>query len=190
MIAGVGVCDKGVFSSRSGKKQSPGYITWKHMIERCYDPKYLAQYPTYKGCEVSEDFKSFQKFMAWATTQKGYGDSKVALDKDLLFKGNKMYSGETCVFIPREINVLLTKANAVRGGCPIGVSVNRGKYMATLCYFGKNKNLGRFETPSEAFNVYKAAKEAHIKILAEKYKEVLDSRAYVALQSYLVNETD
>jgi len=191
VIAGVGICDKGEFSSREGKsKQSAGYITWKHMIERCYDPEYRARFPTYNDCEVSEEFKSFQRFMKWATKQKGFGENKVALDKDLLVKGNKLYSSSTCVFVPREINVLLTKADAKRGKHPIGVSLNQGRYMATLCYYGKNKNLGRYPTPELAFEAYKLAKEAHIRILAEKYKDVLDNRAYVALQCYQVNITD
>lgn len=190
MIVGVGVCDKGEFSARDGKKQSSGYITWKHMIERCYDPKYAAKFPTYACCEVAEEFKSFQGFMVWATKQKGYGEPKVALDKDLLAKGNKIYSPDTCIFIPRDINVLLTKANARRGEYPLGVSLNQGRYMATLCYFGRNKNLGRFHSPEEAFEAYKKAKEAHIKFLASQYKDVLDKRAYVALQSYVVEITD
>ena len=40
------------------------------------------------------------------------------LDKDLLVCNNKVYSPETCVFVPREINQFLTKSNNSRGKYP------------------------------------------------------------------------
>lgn len=52
------------------------------------------------------------------------------------------------------------------------------------------KNLGRFDTPDEAFSVYKRFKEALIKEIADEHKEQLDSRAYYALLSYKVEIND
>ena len=43
------------------------------------------------------------------------------LDKDLLVKGNKVYNESTCVFLPKEINSVLTKSTASRGDYLIGV---------------------------------------------------------------------
>ncbi|WP_423172691.1 hypothetical protein, partial [Stenotrophomonas sp. CASM112] len=54
--------------------------------------------------------------------QVGFGVKGFELDKDLLIKGNKVYSENTCIFIPAEINLLLIKREASRGEHLIGVS--------------------------------------------------------------------
>ncbi len=190
MISGIGYNSGGKYQSRENGKQSYGYTTWKHMIERCYDPKYLELFPTYLGCSVEPYFLDFQNFMAWATEQQGFGRDKTALDKDLLKKGNKEYNRKTCVFIPRELNGALVSCAARRGEFPVGVSLNQRKYMVTLSYNGKNKNLGRYSSVSEAYEVYKKAKELRLKQLAEKYKNDINPLAYDALMRYTVDITD
>ena len=57
---------------------------------------------------------------------------------NLLIKGNKVYSEDSCVFIPREINSLLTKRDNNRGEYLIGVSWHKRDkvFMATV---SKNK---------------------------------------------------
>ena len=57
-------------------------------------------------------------------------------------------------------------------------------------FFGKVKTLGNYKTELEAFNAYKAAKEAYLKELAEKWKSEIDPRAYDALINYQVEMTD
>ena len=37
-------------------------MVWTGMLKRCYCPKYLSKYPTYSGCQASENFKNFQYF--------------------------------------------------------------------------------------------------------------------------------
>jgi hypothetical protein len=54
----------------------------------------------------------------------------------------------------------------------------------------KEKYLGRFVTPEEAFQVYKQAKEAYIKEVAELYKDQIDIRVYEALMKYEVDIND
>ena len=95
------------------------YVLWKGMLQRCYSD---TQYPTYEGCEVSDNFKSFEYFYEWCNKQIGSGNEGWHLDKDLLVKGNKVYSEDTCVFIPKEINMVLTKSTASRGEYLIGVN--------------------------------------------------------------------
>ena len=111
----------------------------------------------------------------------------------MLVKGNKVYSENTCVFIPKEINILLTKRTASRGEYLIGVSWHKTK-KAFVARVNKNKGkpewLGLFKTEIEAFNTYKVAKEAFIKEQADKWKSQIDDRAYEALMKYTVNLTD
>ena len=169
------------------------YLLWQRMLERCYSDVYKKQKPTYIGCEVSENFKSYEYFYEWCNKQIGFGSEGWQLDKDLLIKGNKVYSENTCVFIPSEINSLLVKREALRGTHLIGVSWSKTNkaFMAQVCKNkGKSEHLGFFNTEIEAFNAYKVAKESFVKEQAEKYKSQIDPRAYEALMNYTVEITD
>lgn len=179
-------------------RRNKDYSLWASMLQRCYSANTNARKGVYIGCSVSENFKSYSYFSLWCEKQKGYGNkdcnNKVwHLDKDLLVKGNRVYSEDTCVFIPQQINALLTKRQNLRGEHPIGTSLNRksGKFQAN-CKNGDGKliYLGLHATPKEAFLVYKTFKESLIKEVANKYKEQLDQRAYKALMEYQVEITD
>ena len=173
------------------------YALWQNMLKRCYSDTLKKKYPTYIGCEVSDNFKSYEYFYEWCHNQIGFdsdGDGNpFQLDKDLLVKGNKIYSEDSCVFLPNEINLLLTKRTATRGEYLIGVcwhkrdkvfiaQVNKNK--------GKSEHLGYFNTEIEAFNAYKKAKESFIKEQANKWKGKIDERAYNALMNYTVESDD
>ena len=169
------------------------YVLWCHMLERCYSDKSKKKRPTYKDCEASENFKSYEYFYEWCHSKIGFGNEGWHLDKDLLIKGNKIYSEDSCIFIPSEINSLLTKREASRGEYLIGVSRHK-KDNAFVARVNKNKgkreHLGYFKTEIEAFNAYKEAKESFIKEQAEKWKGKIDERAYNALINYTVNIDD
>ena len=169
------------------------YDLWHSMLERCYSDKYQKKQPTYEGCEVSDKFKSYEYFYEWCNKQIGFGVEDWQLDKDLLVKGNKVYSEDSCVFLPSEINLLLTKSTASRGRHLIGVCWHKqGKaFKAQVSKNkGKREHLGYFKTELEAFNAYKQAKEAFIKEQANKFKSQIDLRAYNALMNYQVDIDD
>ena len=169
------------------------YGLWNNMLQRCYYDAYKKKYQTYKDCEVSENFKSYEYFYEWCNKQIGFDNEDWHLDKDLLIKGNKVYNENTCVFLPREINTLLTKSTASRGEYLIGVCWNKTNkaFRARVSKNkGKQEHLGYFSTELEAFNVYKVAKEAFIKEQANKWKSQIDDRAYNALMNYEVNIDD
>jgi len=197
LVYGIGVKGMEYPTSDVGKHRKE-YATWKSMLFRCTE-KYWQKMPTYNGVSCSENFKSYTFFYEWCQTQVGFGNKDENgkswhLDKDLLVKGNKHYSGDTCVFVPQRINSLLVKAKACRGEFPIGTSWDAtNKVFKSVCNNGrkgKSKNLGCFNTPQEAFLAYKTYKEALIKEVANEYKEMLDSRVYEALMNYEVNEND
>ena len=120
-IYGIGVVGTKYLTYECGV-QTKEYTLWKNMLERCYSDTYKKKHPTYKDCEVSENFKSFEYFYEWCHSQIGFSNQGWHLDKDLLTEGNKVYSENICVFIPSEINKVLVKREALRGEYLIGVS--------------------------------------------------------------------
>lgn len=172
----------------------PSYHTWVQMLNRCYSKDYLSKHPTYRGCSVCEEWWSFSNFKKWF--DDNYIDG-YSLDKDILSgKSNKVYSPETCCFVPNEINILLCKSDKTRGKMPVGVTeremVSGYKYAAYLNENGKRRHLGTFNTPEEAFQAYKQAKEAHIKDMATQYYKdgKITEKVYDALMMYEVEITD
>ena len=180
-------------SLRGDAKPVREYSLWNSMIQRCYSIKRQEKKPAYKDCFVSEHFKLFSNFVAWCNKQVGFGVAGFHLDKDLLIKGNKEYSPETCVFLPSEVNIALEKCDKVRGSLPVGVHFDKrcgGCYRANVSRNSVTKNLGGYNTPEEAFFAYKTVKEAYLKDLANKWKEQIDPRAYNALMNYEVSIDD
>ena len=191
-VCGVGVSGTKYPITINGVKTKE-YELWRDMLKRCYSDTYQKKYPTYEGCEVSDNFKNYEYFYEWCHNQIGFGIEGFELDKDLLIKGNKVYNESTCVFIPAEINSLLIKCTASRGSYLIGVCWHKRDkvFMATVSKNkGKQEHLGLFKTELEAFNAYKTAKEIYIKELAEKWKGQIDDRAYNALMNYQVEVND
>ena len=191
-VCGVGVLGTKYLSAVNGR-DTKEYTLWCNMLKRCYSDTCKKKQPTYEGCEVSNNFKSYEYFYEWCNEQIGFNNEGWHLDKDLLVKGNKVYSESTCVFIPAEVNALLTKCTNSRGEHLIGVYwYKRDK--AFVARVNKSKGgrefLGYFKTELEAFNAYKTTKESFIKEQAEKYKSQIDERAYNALMNYEVSSDD
>lgn len=177
------------------------YVEYTECLRRRYDEKFQERQPTYKGCTADVGvFDIFANFIPMIRRlRKEYNfpkDMKLRLDKDILKKGNKHYSEENCVLIPQALNSLFTKRGGSRGELPIGVTYNisHKQYQAQMSKNNSHKNLGYFNTPEEAFNVYKIAKEQYIKQIADDYVEkgwiTKDSRLYKALYRYEVEIND
>ena len=191
-VFGVGVLGT-KYQAKINGRNTKEYELWHSMLKRCYSDKSKKKYPTYEGCEVSDNFKSYEYFYEWCHSQIGFSNQDWHLDKDLLVKGNKVYSEDSCVFIPREINQLLVKRTASRGEHLIGVYWNKANkaFKAQVSRSkGKSEHLGCFKTESEAFKAYKQAKESFVKEQAEKWKGKIDDRAYEALMNYEVHIDD
>jgi len=188
LIYGVGFND-GTHPTVVRGKSNTVYTLWKNLLRRCYDARTQEKNPTYISCTVSENFKSFSFFYEWTQKQISFNQDGFQLDKDVLVKGNKLYSENTCLFLPRELNNLLTSSKAARGILPLGVSKDKGRFRAR-CDTGVCQYLGGFDSPEEAFQAYKQVKEAFIKSQAEKWKAHIDPRAFAALMAYEVSITD
>ena len=175
-----------------GGRCDPLYKKWNGMMQRCYNPKNKINNPAYEACTSSKTFRHFSKFKSWYYSQIGCEQEGWHLDKDILIKGNKVYSEDTCCIVPPEINVALTNNKSVRGSFPQGVIYNSTKtrYRARIQRGDKWESLGTYDTPEEAFYAYKPVKEAHIKSLAEKWKDQIDPRVYEALINWTIEITD
>lgn len=195
LVKGFGINDRSR-PARVNTKRERTYGVWVNMLDRATN-KFWEKYPTYQGTEISENFKHYSYFYDWCHKQVGfshdYNPTAWQLDKDILVKGNKLYSEDTCCFVPREINFLLLGNDANRGECPIGVYYHKrtSNYMARYCAGNsKTKHIGYFDTKEEAFFAYKSAKEAYIKSVAEYWKDRLDFKVYAALINYKIEITD
>lgn len=175
------------YKTRTNGKHSKIYQVWHDMLKRSYGIEWLAKYPTYRGCSVTEEWLNFQNFAKWF--EKNYIEG-YQLDKDVLYKNNKLYSPETCCFIPHNINKLLTKHNKDRGQYPLGVCKGGNRYKASVFIDGKTINLGSYKTSEEAFYSYKKVKEDIIKAVANRWKDKISDKVYEALMNYQVEITD
>ena len=161
-VFGVGIIGNEKSIDENGKT-TKSYSVWTSMLRRCYSDECQKTHPTYKDCYVCTEWLNYSNFKKWFNDNyyEIYGE-QMCLDKDILMKGNKAYSPNTCVFVPQNINKLFTKNNKARGKYPIGVNFNNkyaNKYRVdcNIFYNGKSqyKNLGFYNTIEDAFNAYK-----------------------------------
>ena len=189
-VFGVGIND----STLVVGSNNAAYKRWIAMLHRCYCEKFLKSNPTYQGCYVCSEWLVFSNFEKWF--KENYKDG-YELDKDLLSdKENKVYSPETCCFLPPRINKLLLTNKGRRrniiGSCKKGDKWE--SFFSTLNKDGKKirVHIGYFNSPQEAFIAYKQEKEAYIKQLAQEYYDnnEITERVYNALMNYKVEITD
>lgn len=194
-VYGIGYVGEGKYLLNEDSKNTKCYKVWNSMLERCYSKKY----PTYKDCTVWDKWLNFQNFAEWYENNfYQIEGERMHLDKDILLKGNKVYSPQNCVFVPEKINTLFIKCNNKRGEYPIGVYYDKqtGKFKSQCSVYDfENKKfkkiyLGKYNTPEEAFEVYKQFKEKHIKKIADYYKEQIPQKLHDAMYRYEVEITD
>ena len=194
---GVGYLGEGKYKMFENGKKTDECDIWKGMLMRCYDPKYQEKHPSYKGCEVENYLLNFQNMGEWI--EKNYykvPGEVMCLDKDILCKGNKVYSRETCIFVPERINLLFTKRDKSRGKDPVGVDqLPSGNYRVRCNNgYGEQIYLGSYSSKEEAFQVYKKHKEKVIKETIDSYEgkipEPFYSRLKVAMYNYKVEIDD
>lgn len=169
------------------------YNKWYGMLNRCYSENRLHRFPTYNLCTVCDEWLNFQNFAEWIDNNYYQIPNEVmCLDKDILYKRNKLYSPKTCCIVPNNINVLFTKSDAARGKYPIGVSwhVLKKCFVTQMNVEGELVHLGEFSNPTDAFKVYKFEKEKEIKRQANKYKKYLPKHVFNALLNYEVEIDD
>lgn len=189
IIYNKGYVGYGCYKTRINGKQPLSYVTWKNLLNRCYRPNRQIKQKSYLDCIVHPDWHNFQVFSKWF--EENYVDG-FEIDKDILFKGNKVYGPETCCFVPQELNILFTNRKSKRGKYAIGVTFYKkmNKYMSYVSIDGVLKHLGYFFSEIDAFNAYKETKEQNIKNVANKFKDKITDQCYNALMNWTIDIND
>ena len=188
LVCGVGVFDAPYAKTRD-KLTRKAYRDWNNMLQRCYGKSNFPSKPAYKECVVCEEWHSFLKFREWFDENyvEGY-----FLDKDIRCIGNKVYSPQTCCYVPPFINTLLLNCRSSRGKYPVGVTKMGNGFEAKLWKHGKGCYIGFYHTVEEAFGAYKHERELYVKEIAQEYydKGLINIDIYNSLINYEVKITD
>ncbi len=145
----------------------PYYVKWVSMLYRCYSSAFHKKQPTYSKMSVSDEWAVFSNFRAWMVKQDWKNKE---LDKDIKYPGNTCYSKDTCIFVTKEINTLLSDSKKARGKYPQGVSYFKrdSNYKAQIKMYGKQIHIGYADTEQAAELLYLTAKILHIEEIAKK----------------------
>ena len=182
-VAGVGYVGEGDYSFSSNVRACK---SWFRMLHRCYVMAGKEGYLSYKGCSVCKEWHNFQNFAKWFEENFTEGTEGWALDKDLRIKGNKEYSPKACSAVPVEVNCSLQNTE----GVDFYYCVKRKKYSAFVSISNNTIFLGRYTFKIDAMKAYKKAKEAGLKTLANKWKDVIHPEVYKTLSEHIVEIPD
>ena len=125
------------------------YKTWKHMVDRCNNPKIKA-YKDYggRGISVCEDWLDIRNFVDWCDlthpNQEGYTLDRINNDKG--------YSPENSRWVDKStqaINRRMRRTNT-SGFVGVGFNKSKGKWEASLKLNNIYKYIGSFLTIEEA----------------------------------------
>lgn len=159
------LCGVGINDSDHRVGDCPYYARWTSILKRCYSKTLQNKQPTYKGCSICKEWVYFSNFETWMKTQDWEGKY---LDKDLLVRGNKEYSPDTCIFVSNKVNAFLAiySPKLKESKLPIGVTKSKGKFISQASDGkGIKVSLGTYETPEDAHNAWKKQKLSVLKDL-------------------------
>lgn len=108
-IFGVGFIGEGVHSISHEGNSTGAYSSWCWMLYRCYSEDYIKRFPTYRDCEVCEEWQEFQSFADWYNENHPNDGKKYHLDKDIKVSGNKIYSPENCMYVSPYENISMAR---------------------------------------------------------------------------------
>ena len=191
---GIGYLGEGKYKAKIGNKFTLAYKYWCSMMERGYSYDFKNKHKNYINVYVCEEWHNFQNFAEWF--YKNYyevNEERMHLDKDILCKGNKIYSPENCVFVPQRINNLFVKMNNPldRNGIIGTIDLDNGKCGWQCSYIDKNgkykRATGTCNTKIEAFQCYKSFKEKVIKDVIDSYEGKIPEPFYSRLREAMYN---
>lgn len=165
------------------------YSCWNSAVERCYSERWHKKFPTYEKCTICKDWLVFTNFFKWYINQVGSEIEGIQLDKDLLVRGNKVYSPETCCLVPCILNNIVLNNESSKGKYKRGVTFDRrcGVFQASISIRNKPKTLGVYKDEDSAHKAYLIAKKSVIVELANDWKGRVEDKVYFALLEWDVD---
>ena len=172
------------YLGKSGRTEQNkmAYRAWNHILSRCYNPEVQKKQPYYYDCSVDPRWHCFAVFEEWFIQQEqrhfkeDYGvGRRWSIDKDILVRGNKIYSPETCCLLPAEINkTLITQGYVSRW------REKDGKF--TFRVF--EKIVGYEDHYLEKADNVVDARNERVRSLIDKYRGDLTDESIEALNNY------
>lgn len=169
----------GKYKPKENRVLNVMYQTWRDMLVRCYYEHKKEQNKSYYGiCTVCEEWLNYQNFAKWYENNiYPMGDERIHVDKDILHKGNKIYSPDNCLLVPQRINMLFVEKEN-KWGFPSGISLSKtGKYITSY----NTKHLGSLDTLEEAIAAHDKEKRTHIREVIDEYKNIIPDKVINAL---------
>ena len=166
----------------NASQRNPYFQVWNGLLVRCNDTEFKSNNPSYASAAMLEEWYNLQTFCEWCESSKPNHDNiRWELDKDLLGDGN-LYSPDTCCFLPKDVNLFLSKMDRAY------VPRSSGGKWQVWCSDGinlGNRYVGTYPTLEEAMDIWKQKKNARLLSLIEKYKCVLPRHVTDALYSLM-----
>ena len=173
-VNGVGFMGIGEYTTSQDGKHTPQYAAWKSMMKRAYSAKYHILKPTYSKVTICKEWHNFQNFASWYDNHyvSGY-----ELDKDILQHGveSKVYSPDTAVYVPSEVNNFIQDVSKRNSSGVVGVMwrADRKCWVASIGMDKTSKYLGQFDTRADAILAYSTARELRVAELQVRYKGII-----------------
>lgn len=178
-VYNIGYVGVGKYKISENRKHTKAYKTWNHILGRCYN-KTNKDYKWYggKNVKICDEWLCFQNFAKWFyENYPNIENIKFNLDKDLLQKNveNKIYSPETCVFLPQGVNGFLANVQQTNTSGAIGVRLcSKTTYISTINDFNlkKVKTIGCYKDFEDAKNSYIIERENQASVVREYLKSL------------------
>ena len=178
----------------SGTYPSDLYDRWNNILRRLYsgkigDPKWIK----YKDTLLDERWRSFDNFAKWYLYNISLLNQELGInyevDKDIIanvFNQPSMYGPDTCLLIPCKLNSII---GSIKGNSEFpGVIKNKKRFTTTLTIDGIKRYFGTYDTPEEAYEIYKRVKKDRIMEVTNYFHSIgaLTDFAYEMLERYEV----
>ena len=175
VLSGIGYFGVGEYKNTNQKS----YHIWNNMISRSLENNSI----------ICEEWHNFQNFAQWYENNWKYWMKGWRIDKDILVKGNKIYSPETCCLTPSEFtNIFKTEESKIER-LSTGVRKGKsGKYTAVTRIDGVTVRFSGYSTNEEAYEKYKQVKEKQFKDKAIKYRGQITEECFNAIYNYKITE--
>lgn len=146
------------------------FSRWRNMLKRCYSGTDHA----YRDVSVCDAWLKFSNYKMWVDNQIK-PNVEWDVDKDLISGKAREYSEETCVILPKNLNMFLV-VSVGKGLVGSYYDASRNKYQAYCNEFGgKRVSLGRHETEHQAHKMWQVEKVRQLRVAKEWYSKQIYS---------------